>query len=295
MPTYRGAQVSLDDIARYYDTHQGQYSRFWSPVSLHYGFWFHDTKTLAEAIRNTDKFVINILSIGSEDVVLDAGCGIGGTSFYIAEVTGARVEGITLSEVQLNVALSRAAQSVATHRLGFSKQDYTHTTFYDETFSKLFGIESVCHAGSKVDFLKEAWRILKPGGKIAIVDAFLIKENLDVDEQIIYKKFIEGWVVPDLPSQAQFSTLLAQAGFENCVFHDMQRFIAKSVNRIHQFSMLTSPWNFIKSKLGLARENLSAWYQKELFERSIAVYGVFVAEKADMQVKPGLPQRKFTS
>jgi hypothetical protein len=42
--------------------------------------------------------------------------------------------------------------------------------------------------------------------------------------------------------------------------------------------------NFVASKLGLARENLAALYQKALFERKIAIYGVFVAEKPDERV-----------
>jgi tocopherol O-methyltransferase len=276
--------TSCGDVAEYYNSHQSSYSRFWSRTALHYGFWYDDTRNLAEAIINTDRFVIEVLAINSDDVVLDAGCGVGGSSIYIAETTGARLHGITVSEIQLKIAQRRAANSSLANRLSFSQQDYTCTNYTEGTFSKVFGIESVCYAKDKLDFLTEAYRIMQPGGRIAVLDAFLTKDELDPTEQGIYTKFTTGWVVPNLSSRAHFHSLLMQAGYTNIMFHDMHRYVQKSVRRIHRFSLLTSPVNFVASKLGLARENLAALYQKALFERKIAIYGVFVAEKPDERV-----------
>jgi len=275
--------ITQRDIIEYYDTHQFWYDHFWSETALHYGFWYADTKTLAEAILNTNKFVLSALEIGSRDIVLDAGCGVGGTSIYIAETTGARVEGITLSGVQLKIAKERSVKSPASHLLNFSQRDYTDTNFKEETFSKVFGIESICHAERKIDFLKEAYRIMKPGGKIAVVDAFLMKEVFDARERNIYQKFIEGWALPNLATKEGFSSDLGEAGFENIVFHDMHDKITKSSEMLYRYSLFTYPFSFITSKLGLARENFSTRYQKPLFDEKIAVYGVFVAEKPNDQ------------
>src|SRR5437868_6451338 len=159
--------ISNTDIARYYDRHQIIYTLFWSRTALHYGFWYEDTKSLAEAILNTNRFVVDALAIDFKDTVLDAGCGVGGTSMHVAETTGAIVEGITLSDVQLKIARRRASKALAARLLNFSKQDFTKTNFRENTFSKIFGIESICYAHRKIDFLKEAYRILKPGGRIA--------------------------------------------------------------------------------------------------------------------------------
>ena len=161
---------------------------------------------------------------------------------YIAETTGARVEGITLSNVQLQIARERSRQSAAAELVSFTKQDYNRTTFREATFSKVVGIESVCHANNKLDFLMEAFRIMKPGGRIVVVDAFLTKEELDPKEQQTYTKVIEGWVLPNLVSIAVFSGHLSAAGFEHVVFCDMQRFVKKSVKVAWQpFIVLTSP------------------------------------------------------
>lgn len=273
------SSVSNEDIAGYYNTHKIFYDLFWSRTGLHYGFWYDDTKNLAEAISNTDKFVIDVLAIDSGDTVLDAGCGVGGTSIYVAENTGARVEGITLSDVQLDAARKKASTSAARHLLNFSKQDFTKTNFKENTFSKIFGIECICYAHKKIDFLNEAHRILKPGGKIAVVDAFLTKENLDAEERNIYTKFINGWVVPNLSTKDGFFQSLERAGFRNIVFHDMLPNIRKSSEKLYRLGLLSYPFAFLASKIGISRENFSTLFQKALFERGIATYGVFVAEK----------------
>src|SRR4051794_8220338 len=115
-PPAAAMAFSNSDVAWYYDTYQSGYSRFWSPTALHYGFWYEDTKSLGEAVRNTDRLVVDLLGIGPDDVVLDAGCGVGGTSLHVAETTGARVYGLTLSSVQLEIARRNAARSPAAGR-----------------------------------------------------------------------------------------------------------------------------------------------------------------------------------
>jgi cyclopropane fatty-acyl-phospholipid synthase-like methyltransferase len=274
--------VSNKDIAQYYDTTQVFYTLFWSRTALHYGFWYEGTKSLAEAILNTNNFVVDALAIDSKDTVLDAGCGVGGTSIHVAETTGAIVEGITLSDVQLKIAGRRASKSPAARLLNFSKQDFTKTNFRENTFSKIFGIESICHAHRKIDFLKEAYRIMKPGGRIAVVDLFLNRENLDVQEMKIYTKTIEGWALPNLSTTEEFSKFLNQVGFKQVAFHNMVDHIRKSSERIYYRKLFLWPIDYLKSRLAIGHEDLASRYQKALFDRMIATYGIFVAAKSEL-------------
>ncbi len=270
--------ISNKDIANYYDTHQVNYNLFWSKTALHYGFWYKDTKNLAEAVSNTDKFVVDILGINSDDTVLDAGCGVGGTSIYIAETTGAKVEGITISDVQIKIAQNRVLQLASSNFLRFSKQDFTKTTFRENTFSKIFGIECICYAHKKLDFLNEACRIMKSGGKIAVIDAFLINENLNDKEKNIYAKFNQGWRLPNLSTKKGFEKDLEKAGFKNIVFYDKLENIKKSSRILFYYGLITYPLEFIKEKLGIGVPNFAPFCQKKLFE-GIATYGIFVADK----------------
>ena len=271
--------VTNEDIARYYDTEQVFYTLFWSRTALHYGLWYEDTKSLREAVLNTNKFVIDALDIRAADKVLDAGCGVGGTGIYIAESTGATVEGITLSSRQLRIARRRASKSLAAGALNFSKSDFVRTGFKDQTFSKVFGIESVCYAQRKSDFLREAHRIMKPGGMIAVIDLFLVKAEFDANEMSIYSKTIEGWAIPNLATVSQFLNSLLRVGFRDIRFHNLHRQIENSSRRMYFQKLVWSPVDIVFSYLGREPENLSAKYQKAFFDSGIGTYCAFVATK----------------
>jgi tocopherol O-methyltransferase len=270
---------SRNAIAEYFDTEQIFYTLFWSRTALHYGLWYPDTKSLAQAILNTNNFIIDALAIDSSDTVLDAGCGVGGTSIQIAETTGARVCGITLSDVQLKIARRRASKSCAAHLLTFSREDFTSTLFSENTFSRVFGIESVCYTKKKTDFLNEAYRLLIPGGMIAVVDLFLSRDELDVEEGKIYEKTIGGWTIPNLATVEDFWTYLEHAGFNHISFQNMLPEIEKSSKRMYFQKLLWSPVDLILSRFSIGRENVSAKYQRPFFDRGIGMYGAFIATK----------------
>ena len=275
--------ISTDDVRAYYDSEQASYSRYWSRTALHYGLWYDDTNSLAEAILNTDKFVAEALTINSTDVVLDAGCGVGGTTQFIAETTGAQLEGITLSPVQLKIATDRTAGLLAPDHLRFSLQDYSCTAFAEGAFSKVFGIESICHASDKLRFLAEAYRLLKPGGKIGIVDFFFKNGDLSAASRKLYAGFLDGWVIPNLATSEQFTQFLHKAGFAEITFRDMLQYVWPSIERIYHRSLLAYPLNVVKIALGLARKDRASRYQKELFRRGIITYGAFVAVKPELE------------
>ena len=55
----------------------------------------------------------------------------------------------------------------------------------DETFDVVYGIESVCHAFDKKAFLEEAWRVLKPGGVLVILDGFAEATYTNITDKTI--------------------------------------------------------------------------------------------------------------
>ena len=82
-------------IAKHYDETLPYYKHLWSRKSnaIHYGFWDKETKTVEEALLNENNFLAKVADIKSSDKVLDAGCGVGGSSVWIAKNIGARVIG----------------------------------------------------------------------------------------------------------------------------------------------------------------------------------------------------------
>ncbi|NDC43164.1 MAG: methyltransferase domain-containing protein, partial [Chitinophagia bacterium] len=164
-------QFSNKDIENYYDQTEVHYRMHWKldeGMGLHYGIWEADTRNLAEAVLNSNRRLIALGGLKASDVVLDAGCGIGGSSVYMARHVGCRVEGITLSKKQTITASALAEKAGLADKLRFTQQDYTATQFEANTFDAAWCIESMETARDKDLFFKEMHRIIKSGGQILV-------------------------------------------------------------------------------------------------------------------------------
>ena len=100
-----------DDIARYYDLSEVHYRRIWDlgkSRSLHYGYWDKSVRNFHEALLNINRVMADEAGIAGGETVLDAGCGVGGSSTWLARERNCRVTGITLNERQVREALKSA-------------------------------------------------------------------------------------------------------------------------------------------------------------------------------------------
>ena len=178
------------DIADYYNQTMQHYQRWWkldSALAVHYGLWHPHTRSFEEALKNTNFELAKLAGITGSCRVLDAGCGVGGSAFFLAETYECRVSGITLSEKQLDYAVQQNIKFGLGKRVDFKLEDYTQTSFPDETFDVIWAIESLTSAPDKQKFAAEAFRILKPGGVLVLADYFSITGKPDP------KAWLEKW------------------------------------------------------------------------------------------------------
>src|SRR5207249_7108119 len=134
---------SKDDIARYYDLSEIHYRRFWDldkSRSLHYGYWDPSTKNFHEALLNLNKILAARVSITKDDVVLDAGCGVGGSCIWLAKNIGCKATGISLNAKQVEKAKDIAMQEGVQHLVNFEQKDYTNTGFADNSFDVVWAV-----------------------------------------------------------------------------------------------------------------------------------------------------------
>jgi len=266
----------------YYDDIQILYNILWSK-NLHYGFWDKGTKKLSNAVENTNRFVSELLDLQENDYVLDSGCGVGASSFFMAKNFGVKIMGITLSSKQIKQARKDAKKLHLGNSVSFEKMDFNNTKFKDETFTKIFSIESACHACNKLDFLREAYRLLTTGSKIVIADGFLIKKSLSEKEKEIYDKCLLGWKVDNLSLKDDFLNDLRRVGFKNIKFYDKTDEVMPSSRRIALYGNLFFTTTFISRKLKLVSKNLyehvvACMNQRKIIQK-FTIYGVFYAEK----------------
>src|SRR5580692_4590908 len=106
--------------------------------------------------------VLDRLKVGPGMAYLDAGCGAG-MAARMAQERGAKVSGLDASEPLLAIARERvpAGQFIA--------GDLEELPFADATFDAVMGFNSFQYAGDSTAALRDARRVTKPGGVVAIV------------------------------------------------------------------------------------------------------------------------------
>ncbi|MEK7497834.1 MAG: methyltransferase domain-containing protein, partial [Patescibacteria group bacterium] len=95
------------------------------------GFEIQDVLSQLES-NQTDILIDAMGGVKSSDLVLDAGCGRGGTSFMIAEQTGASVRGITISPYQAGFAARVAQDKFPNLKTSFSVMNMLNTALSDQ-------------------------------------------------------------------------------------------------------------------------------------------------------------------
>jgi len=228
------------DVADYYNVTQLHYENWWGlkkNYSLHYGIWEDGIKTAGQAIVNTNRIMMELSGITDTDTVLDAGCGVGGAAIYISTHKNAHVTGITLSEKQLAFANQLAKEKNAADKVSFHLMDYTQTSFADESFDVVWACESMTHAADKQAFIKEAYRILKKGGRLIVCDFFL-KADAQEDKRSWIKKWMHTWFVDDLISCKLFTEQLGSKGFHIIQQLDYTSQIHKTAKKLYFASLL---------------------------------------------------------
>ena len=270
-------------VVEFFDTTLNLFQR-WSKEHFHCGFWDKDTTNLEEALVNATKFIVACLELKEDDIVLDAGCGIGGSSRYVASNFGLKIIGITTSLRHLKRAKELSQTPINGSVLDFYNQDFTQTAFPDRFFTKIFAIESMCYAPQKEDFIKEAYRLLKPGGRVAVADLFKRRLNLNTKERRIYSTFLNGWALPGFDTVQEIIQKMRHRGFRNVVYYDKHDAVRYTSKLVFQKGKKWYPVTYLFSKFKIIPKTwhnhiLAAYHQKMCLDQNILRYGVLVAEK----------------
>jgi len=136
-----------------------------------YEFIFGKTYVSTGGQETTEKFV-KTLQLTPEHYVLDVGCGIGGSAFYIAGKYGAKVHGVDLSSNMISMAIKYQGEMEEKIRknVTFEMSDITKHHFEPNTFDVIYSRDTILHIGDKDALFTKFYEWLKPGGKLMISD-----------------------------------------------------------------------------------------------------------------------------
>ncbi len=228
------------------------YMKKWSRDYLHFGCFepeecpeleeaagFRASPGFLRALERMIDVIIAPADIRSDSLVLDAGCGTGGTSRYLARKIGCTVTGVNIVPLHIDIAKEITNDEGLSDLLSYKFGDCSHhLPVEDSSVDVVINIESACYYMDRQQFLREVSRVLKPGGKIVASD-WLYRDGASDEE---YDKYIrpitDSWAMPSLECRSSYIPLVGNAdlrlirigGFDGKDIENIKIF-----KNIHQF------------------------------------------------------------
>jgi tocopherol O-methyltransferase len=198
-----------EKVREFYDRISPYSHDLWG-MHLHHGYWISGEETKERAQIQLIEHLARLADLAPGRKILDVGCGLGGSSIYLAKNYDADATGITISPIQVEMARKAAARDGVNAK--FILMDAEKMEF-DEPFDVVWSVESISHYPHRERFFASAAQCLKPGGTLAIIDWFK-KEHLAQHE---YKKFIqpiEKGMFVELDTMEDYAGFLGANGFQ---------------------------------------------------------------------------------
>ena len=198
-----------DKVREHYERMSPYYHSLWGE-HIHHGYWIRGDESKETAQVQLIEHLAQAAAIPNGAKILDAGCGFGASSIYLARKYGADATGITISQVQVDMASQAAARAGVNAK--FLLMDAEAMTFKD-SFDVVWSVESISHYQDVPNFFASVAALLRPGGTLAITDWFK-KKGLTPRE---HKKFLHGLehgMMVELQTMEDYAGHLAAAGLE---------------------------------------------------------------------------------
>ncbi len=216
--------------------------------ALRKGCW-DGVDTLQEALEQTNVQIGRIADVKPTDRLLDAGCGLGSTCIYFSREFGCKAVGVTIEERECSTARVAAKEAALQDQVQFEVMDFTDMDFEDESFDVILAIESVTWLDDKRDFLREAYRLLKPGGRLIVADHFHMKDNPGRLEKRILDQWGRGYSGFKLTTIERFKAAMADVGFGSIGIEDWTQKILPSSRILARHGFIWGVPDFLLGKI----------------------------------------------
>lgn len=279
-PLMKDRNMITQKITTFWDQISEGWQQIWG-THIHHGFYENNQAMSPEnAQEKLIEKLAHLVDIKPYAKILDVGCGMGGSSIYLAKNHDALVTGITLSSKQVEIA-TRKADEIQLKSLSFKVEDaLSMHSFADNSFDIIWSLESCEQFFDKDQFIKQAYRVLKPGGKLMLATWCSSHEEYEGRLAKKYIKLCSAFDLPYMPTMDHYLNNLSAAHFSISLSLDWSKFVTKSwdvgISLLNAYSFLQL------LKMGGWRGLLFAKQIKlmrDAFHQGRVKYGVFLVTK----------------
>lgn len=276
-----------EQIKQFYDSSSQLWEEIWGE-HMHHGYYGRSGNYKINRRQAQIDLIEELLiwaKVNQVENIIDVGCGIGGSTLYLAEKFTAQATGISLSPVQISRATQRAKEADLSDKVRFLCANALEMPFPDNTFDLVWSLESGEHMPNKTKFLAECYRVLQPGGKLIMATWCHRSTNsfageLTEDEQRHLEEIYRVYCLPYVISLPEYEIIVNESGFKDICSNDWSTAVApfwdvvidSAITPQAIIGLLSAGWQTIESALSLPL--MSKGYQRGLIR-----FGVIYASK----------------
>ena len=255
---------------------------------MHHGYYGADGQRRVDHQQAQVDMIEALLEWGTApdrvERFLDAGCGVGGSSRYLAgRYPGSAGVGVTLSPVQAAEGRGYNERAGLDKRLLIRAQDvYTLDPGDVGQFDLIWSMESAEHMRDKEGLFRKFGELLKPGGRLLMATWCHREEPpaLTLRDQKILGKICDLYHLPPLVSLSELEQAAERAGLGRVRTDDWSRAVEPFWGAVIESGLDPRNWpGLIRSGMGTIRGAWAMKYMRDGFKHDTIVYGVLCANK----------------
>jgi len=189
----------------------------WHDGYLNFGLWENGNADYVKAAQNLVHRMGGLLGLNSDSKLLDVAPGMGTQDIYLLEnFSPESIDGLDVTWKHIEHGRRRAQEANAEDRVQFHHGTAIELPFPDNNFTHVLSIEGPEHFDTREKFLREAHRVLQPGGVIAMADFIVKNPPRNPFEKLVAEAARKLWQVPraNVYSGEVYRQKMEAAGFE---------------------------------------------------------------------------------